>query len=85
MSHSCKHASTAIVPAYDHVFDLEYLYGVLQDAHQVEVSLYDYIGHIAMREVLPGGVFVTSLAGTRLSEQPIQRKSGRCMSASRLK
>ena len=74
--------SAAVVAAHDDVLDREHLDRVLQDGEAVEVGVHDDVGDVAVHEDLAGARPTISFAGTRLSEQPIQRYSGAWRSAS---
>jgi hypothetical protein len=62
-------ATATVVAADDDVADFEDIHGVLKHGEYVEVGLGDNVADVAV-------------AGTRLSEQPIQRYWGLCWLAS---
>ena len=59
----------------------EHVDGVLQHGEAVEVGVDDEVRDVAVDEHSPGGRPTIWFAGTRLSEQPIQRYSGAWRSA----
>ncbi len=76
-------AACAIVAADDDVAHPQCFDGILQDGEAIEVDQHDLVGNIAMDEhASPGSMPVISLAGTRLSEQPIHSTRGACCLAS---
>ena len=62
--------------ADDDVLHLEHLHRVLQHREAVEIGVHHQVGDVAVDEDVPGKSPISWLAGTRLSEQPIQRYSG---------
>ncbi len=83
--HGCTHATATVMTANDDVFDLQRFHRKFKHGKQIEISTMNKVGDVAMDENFPGCKPVTTLAGTRLSEQPIHRYSGRCMADNRLK
>ena len=69
----------------DHVLHLQHIHGILQHRQAVQVGVHDDVGDVAVDEELAGERPTISLAGTRLSEQPIQRYSGACWDFNRWK
>lgn len=61
------------MPAHDNVAHFQHIHCELHDGQAIEVGMHHDIGDVAMHEQSPGGSPTISLAGTRLSEQPIHR------------
>lgn len=41
-----SHAPTIVMTAHNDVFDAQHIDGVLQGTHQIEINVYDEVGHI---------------------------------------
>ena len=70
------HAAAAVVAAHDDVLHPQHVDGVLEHGEAVEVGVDDDVGDVAVHEHLARRRPTIWFAGTRLSEQPIQRYSG---------
>lgn len=78
-------ATTAIVADHHDVLHFQHVDGELDHGETIQIRMNDHICHVAMDENLTGQEAEISFAGTRLSEQPIQRYSGFCCWESVLK
>lgn len=66
------HTAAPVMPADDDVPDLErHLHGILNHGEAIEIRVADDVGDVAVDEQFPGIMPTISLAGTRLSAQPI--------------
>ena len=79
------HAAAAVVAAHDDVLHLQHIDRELEHREAVEVGVHDDVGDVPVDEQLAGRSPTIWFAGTRLSEQPIQRYSGACASRARSK
>ena len=77
-SSAALHAAAAGVADDDDVLDLQHVDGELDHRQAVEVGVDDDVGDVAMDEQLARARSTISLAGTRLSAQPIHRYFGAC-------
>lgn len=82
-----KHAATAIMAANDNMLYFKTFYGILQDGLNIGVqrAARDWRYYLRWTKSSPGPKPTISLAGTRLSAQPIQRNSGVCVRLRRSK
>jgi hypothetical protein len=77
-------ANTAapVVAGDHHMLHAKDVDGVLQHGEAIEIGMDDYVRDVSVDEEF-GGSPTISFAGTRLSEQPIQRYAGACCSRNR--
>jgi hypothetical protein len=66
------------MPAHDDVAHLEDIHGELHHGQTIQVRVHDEIGDVPMNEQFSRRESTIWFAGTRLSEQPIQRYFGDC-------